>query len=201
LNDRNQAILWARLVLKHPDKYYILDTETTGLENAEIIELGIIDLAGNEIISQRFCPTVKVEPGATQIHGLDNLILDPEPPFYSIMDRLEPLLADRITLIYNAMFDYTAMSHTYNVWNSDLPVFRNGCVMHWYSQFCGEWNDYRGSYRWQKLPGGDHSAIGDCKATLSVIKHMAETELIGQFEPIQDLEPCQTSTSTDSVPF
>jgi DNA polymerase III subunit epsilon len=191
LNDRNQAILWARMVVSHPDKYYILDTETTGLDQAEIIELGIIDLVGNEIINQRFRPTVQIAWEATAIHGLDNLILDHEQPFYSVIHQLEPILADRIILIYNSMFDYSVMAHTYNIWNSDLPVFRNECVMHWYSQFCGEWNSYRGSYRWQKLPGGDHSAVGDCKATLNLIKHMAETELIGKFEPITGTEPVQ----------
>jgi hypothetical protein len=33
-------------------------------------------------------------------------------------------------------------------------------------------NDYHQFYTWQKLPGGDHSALGDCLATLKVIKDM-----------------------------
>jgi len=31
----------------------------------------------------------------------------------------------------------------------------------------------RGGYRSQKLPGGDHSALGDALATLRLIKEMA----------------------------
>lgn len=50
--------------------------------------------------------------------------------------------------------------------------------MQWYSQFVGDWNDYYNNYRWQKLPSGDHSAIGDCRATLKVIEKMAATEII-----------------------
>lgn len=30
-----------------------------------------------------------------------------------------------------------------------------------------------GNNRWQKLPGGDHSALGDARATLAVIRKMA----------------------------
>lgn len=29
--------------------------------------------------------------------------------------------------------------------------------------------------RWQPLPGGDHSALGDARATLAVLKRMAES--------------------------
>jgi DNA polymerase-3 subunit epsilon len=35
---------------------------------------------------------------------------------------------------------------------------------------------WRGGFRWQKLPGGDHSAIGDARATLAVIRRMAGEE-------------------------
>ena len=41
------------------------------------------------------------------------------------------------------------------------------------AEWVGEWNDYRGSFRWQKLQGGDHSALGDCIATLETIRKMA----------------------------
>ena len=29
--------------------------------------------------------------------------------------------------------------------------------------------------RWQKLPGGDHSALGDCRATLAILHEMANS--------------------------
>jgi len=32
------------------------------------------------------------------------------------------------------------------------------------------------NYRWQRLPGGDHSALSDCLATLKVLQAMAESE-------------------------
>ncbi|WP_310482549.1 3'-5' exonuclease [Chamaesiphon sp. VAR_48_metabat_403] len=192
MNDRNTAIEWAREILANPEEYYILDTETTGLQDPEIIELGVIDLAGNEIISQRFRPVTQITDGAAEIHGLTNVLLADEPPFYSLIDRLDKEIFQRTILIYNSAFDCRALEHTYDLYNSDLQTVKNDCVMGWYSQFVGEWNDYRGSYRWQKLPGGDHSAIGDCRATLAVIKYMAESHLelgIQSSELPLDLEP------------
>ncbi len=35
------------------------------------------------------------------------------------------------------------------------------------------WSEKRQNYLYQKLPAGDHSAIGDCKAILKLIKEMA----------------------------
>jgi DNA polymerase III subunit epsilon len=185
LNDRNKAILWAKSILEHPEKYYILDTETTGLTDPEIIELGVIDLDGKEIINQRFCPETDITDGASQIHGLTKDKLQNEPAFHSILEDLEEIVFQRQVLIYNFYFDHTAICHSYDMQNIILPSFSGECVMQWYSQFCGEWNDYRGSYRWQKLPGGDHSAIGDCRATLAVIKGMAESPMGFDLQPLE----------------
>jgi DNA polymerase III epsilon subunit-like protein len=58
--DRNAAILWARSVLDRSYEYYILDTETTGLDNPEVIELAVIDLAGQTIVNQRYNPNTSI---------------------------------------------------------------------------------------------------------------------------------------------
>jgi DNA polymerase III subunit epsilon len=185
LNDRNKAVLWAQSILNAPGEYYIVDTETTGLYDPEIIELGVIDLDGNEIINQRFRPITQISDGATNIHGLTNASLEKEPLFDSIIDCLEELVFTRKLLIYNFPYDEAAFLQTFSHHNAPCPIIKGECVMQWYSQFCGEWNDYRGGYRWQKLPGGDHSAIGDCKATLAVIKGMAESPLSLGLMPLE----------------
>lgn len=60
--------------------------------------------------------------------------------------------------------------------------------MHLYSEFVGEWNDYFGNNKWQKLPGGDHSAVGDCLATLEVIKYIAKTPADAEKIAARELE-------------
>jgi DNA polymerase-3 subunit epsilon len=44
--------------------------------------------------------------------------------------------------------------------------------MGWFAQYVGE-RGKRGGHKNQKLPGGDHSAIGDCRATLKVLEEMS----------------------------
>ena len=51
-----------------------------------------------------------------------------------------------------------------------------------YAKFWGEWDDYRGNYKWQKLihaarqqgieVQNAHRALGDCLMTLAVMKKM-----------------------------
>ena len=55
------------------------------------------------------------------------------------------------------------------------PRFYNSvhCAMRQYAKYCGEWNSYYNNFKWQPLSGGDHSALGDCRATLELIKRMA----------------------------
>lgn len=42
-----------------------------------------------------------------------------------------------------------------------------------YAQWYGEYSEYWGDYKWQPLPGGDHTALGDSLAALECLKEMA----------------------------
>jgi DNA polymerase III subunit epsilon len=181
--DRNAAIMWARSVLDRSYEYYILDTETTGLENPEVIELAVITLDGEMIINQRFNPITPISTGATDIHGMTNAGLSTMPEWEIGNKCFERILYFRKILIYNFPFDYQAIDGTYNLHGIPFPGFGGECVMRWYSQYIGEWDNRRRSYRWQKLPGGDHSALGDCIATLEVIKSMSQSPLVEDLVP------------------
>lgn len=182
--DRNAAILWARSVLDRSEEYYILDTETTGLNDPEVIELAVIDIDGEMMINQQFKPKTEISLGATNIHGITNAMLALKPEWPVVGASLERDIFTRKLLIYNYVFDDQAIRNTYELHNLTPPSFQGECVMQWYSHFCGEWNEFRGSYRWQKLPGGDHSALGDCIATMEVIELMACSEEVKSSEPI-----------------
>jgi DNA polymerase III subunit epsilon len=177
--DRNAAIMWARSIVDRSHEYYILDTETTRLNNPEVIELAVIDLDGKMMINQRFRPLTAIEPGATDIHGLTNEMLATQPQWPIVGASLGKDIFQRKILIYNFPFDYRAIDGTYILHDIPFPGFSGECVMRWYSQFIGDWDARRRSYRWQKLPSGDHSALGDCIATLKIINLMAGSETVG----------------------
>jgi DNA polymerase III subunit epsilon len=182
--DRNRAIVWARTVLERPAEYFILDTETTGLDNPEVIELAVINLTGEMIVNQRFNPVTKISPEATDTHGMTNEVLAIRPRWAIVSNCLPMIVFPREILSYNYRLDYQAICNTYSLHCMDAPNLRGECVMLWYSQYIGEWDDRRRSYRWQKLTGGDHSALGDCNATLDLIKQMARSPMSGESESI-----------------
>ena len=187
LTDQEISSLCARELLKSK-RFCILDTETTGLgRTAEICQLAVIDHEGKTLIDTLIEPTVKIEPGATAIHGITKAHVEGKGGFDQHLIPLLQAVRDKDVVIYNASFDLKLLQQSarpYGIWLSfpisdrdGCLVFTNGgnihCAMHWYSQWIGEWNDYYGNYKWQPLPGGDHTALGDCLATLEVIKRMA----------------------------
>lgn len=169
---------WAQSILAQPDQYIILDTETTGLEYDDVvIEIAAIDLSGTELINTRVLPDCEfsISRSASQIHGITKKQLQDAPTFRAVMQQLITIAADKTILIYNAEYDTRLLSQTARKEGWSIDLENTSCVMLPYAEYIGEWSDYHGNYRFQKLPGGDHTAIGDCRATLKVIHKMAST--------------------------
>jgi DNA polymerase III subunit epsilon len=175
---REQSIRWAQQMLAMPpQQWLILDTETTGLdERAEIIQIGVTDGAGNALMDNLLCaPSGSIPPGATAVHHITNDMVKDAPPFLDRYKELVSLAAGKVVVIYNKAYDLRMIDQSIARFSS-YPLLvprRWDCAMLAYSKYVGEWNDYRGDFKWQKLQGGDHSALGDCRATLEVIKKMA----------------------------
>lgn len=184
-----EAAEWARLLLDSKD-FVILDTETTGLDStAQIVQIAVTDHEGIPLMDTLICPTVPISPDATRIHGITDEMVMLQESFYTGFLKLLQAVGTKDVVIYNAQYDLRLIQQSLRAFSIHLEfliserwgrrLFTNGgqihCAMLWYAQWVGEWNSAHGSYRWQKLPGGDHSALGDCRATLDVIKRMAKS--------------------------
>lgn len=188
--DGRRAAQWAAGVLAE-GQALILDTETTGLDIwAEVCSVALIDLAGATLLDTLVRPTRPIPESARRIHGITDEQVATAPTFPEVWTALQPLLSRRPVLIFNADFDTRLLMQSgmqADMRHSDLypgnpdggPQLQIGgaqsytCVMHWYSAWCGDWSDHHGSYRWQPLPGGDHTALGDCRAALALLRRMA----------------------------
>lgn len=174
-------IEFSRNVLKNKEDYVILDTETTGLgKNDVIVQIGITDLEGNVLLDTLIRPSKgkRISSDATAIHGINIQMLENAPTFKDIYSKFCEIIGSRTILIYNAEFDARLIAQTALQDEIKLNEFNALCIMIGYSTFVGEWSEYHGNYKFQKLIGGDHTAIGDCRATLEVIKRMANTNTI-----------------------
>lgn len=177
--DRDEVILEARCWLTPGNQYVILDTETTGLESdAEVVQVSIIDLDGQVMYNCLVKPVDRIPDVAIGIHGITNEMVADASTFEEIYAGLAGVLAGKTVIVYNADFDKRMLDQSARRHGlQSIPVNKWICAMVRYAKYFGEWSDYHGSYRWQRLPGGDHSAKGDCIATLDLIKGMASAKL------------------------
>lgn len=176
--DQDAAARWARTVLD-AGTALILDTETTGLGYAdEIVQIAIIDLAGTALLDTFVKPTRPIPHDAYRIHRIANATVAQSPSFADLVPQLRQILAGAEVLIYNAAYDERLLEQSAQAHRLDheVPIFgvdAYRCVMEQYSAWVGDYSSYHRNYRYQPLPGGDHTALGDCRACLEVIRRMA----------------------------
>jgi DNA polymerase-3 subunit epsilon len=172
---REQAAQWARELLARAD-LIVLDTETTGLgPSDQIVQLAIVDRTGAVLLDTLVKPTCPIGRDAYFIHRITEAMLADAPPFAALVEtqHLASLLTGRRLAIYNADFDIRLLRQSASAAGVTLPPLSADCVMRAYSRWVGQWNPRRHDYRWQALPGGDHSALGDARACLTVLRRMA----------------------------
>lgn len=182
-SDHEDAVTWGKEILADP-MAIILDTETTDLDG-EIIELAIINMRGEVLFNKRFKPVSEIAAGASAVHGMTAEMLADESDFIQYDMTLRFLLyhASKV-VIYNSSFDVSRLKSTCHLHNMEPFKFKAVCAMEMYAQWYGDWSNYFESYKWQPLGGGDHSALGDCLATLEAIQTMADEEIMPDDVPV-----------------
>nr|WP_308530362.1 3'-5' exonuclease [uncultured Serratia sp.] len=166
----------------------ILDTETTGLgDDAEIVEIAIIDTTGKPLINTLVKPLNPIPAEATAIHGITNDMVAQAPTWPEVQKLVDQVTDDKTVVIYNAGYDKRLLMQTDTAWNVKTessikvgPTFE--CAMLAYAKFYGQKSE-RGGYKWQKLTaaaeqqgviieGTPHRALSDCLTTLGVLVSM-----------------------------
>jgi DNA polymerase III subunit epsilon len=178
---------FAQALLAHPD-LVILDTETTDL-NGYLVQIAVLRASDGAVLLDTLVnPCCAISPEAQRVHGITAEQTTGAPKFVDIEKALREALSGKLVAIYNADFDLGILRReVLRMWEeAGVPDtdpaqgvddwFYNAAfvdVMLPYSAWIGDWNDRQHSYKWQRLPGGDHTALGDCHATLAVLRRMA----------------------------
>ncbi|MEG5236954.1 3'-5' exonuclease [Microcoleus sp. AT9b-C3] len=172
--DRVSAVLWAREQLSQND-WVILDTETTGLDDAEMVEIAVINPLGDALLNTLVKPTIPIPAEVTDLHGISDAMVADAPSFPEVYPRIDAALKDKRVLIYNSAFDIKILNYCCQL--HSLPILkltkRSDCLMEWAAQWRGYWSYYYEDYKYFPLPSGNHRALGDCTAAFELIKRMA----------------------------
>jgi DNA polymerase-3 subunit epsilon len=169
---------------------HILVAETTGLDDqAEIVEISIIDQQGQVVLDTLVKPQKPIPDYATATHGITNDMVATAPSWTEIHDEVYRIIGSKPLVIYNADDNMRLMAQTAAQYGLQPVVAKAEvhCAMLTYAEFNGDWNEYKGAYRCQRLTnaaqqrgvvieGTAHRALADVKMTLGVIKAMAQQQ-------------------------
>lgn len=98
-----------------------LDLETTGLgDDAEPIEIGIVDAYGSQLFHSYFKPDTLIESGAMKCNKITNKALLLEPRFTDCIKKIFEILCTADNLyIYNAKYDLKIIKQTLEYYKVD----------------------------------------------------------------------------------
>lgn len=168
--------------------YKVLDTETTGLDRGEIVQLAVVDADGTVQMNTLVKPVNPIPLAASRIHGIVDDMVEGAPTFADILPQITSLLTATNVVVYNAVYDRKMLHQSAEAaglprtdWKALSPWW---CAMEAFAEVYADWNPRRHSYRWQKLslacayyriPLQDaHNALADSQATLNICKEMAK---------------------------
>lgn len=172
--DRVKTVGWARELMH--EGCLVLDTETTGLGKAEIVEIAIVNHHGETLFNSLVRPTVEIPPEAIAIHGITSKMVETASTFLEIYPQIKEIIEGKKIAIYNSDPDIGFLNYCCKLHDlQKLQLEDTICLMHWYSQWYGEYSDYWKDYKFQPLNGG-HRALQDCIAALQALKEMAEDD-------------------------
>ena len=170
----------------NPEKAICLDVETTNKDpnTAEILQLSIIDYNGDVLFNEYIKPDkAMLWPEAEIIHHISPFQVMEKPHLNFYYDKLKNI------------FEKAELIITYNGDHYDIPIIvKYGFpelrdklsydVMLEFAPIYGAWDDYHGSYTWQKLSvcadyygyensgASFHNSLEDARATLYCYKMM-----------------------------
>ena len=161
----------------------VIDTETTGFYPGwdELLQVAVIDGEGRILFDRLIKPSRrKTWPDAQRVHGISPMIVRSCRTFRAYRNELQGIFdAADVIVGYNTEFDLGFLSEQGIL----IPDCRHVDVMLDFAPVYGEWSEYYGDYKYQKLttcagyygyqwPGNAHNALEDCRATLYCYRAM-----------------------------
>ena len=162
------------------DDVFILDTETTGLKGAEVIEVALLDTRGETRLDTLVRPkAARMNPYAQRVHGLSLHDLRDQPTWPEVLPEILKLAQNATILAWNAPVDAAMLEQTSAVWGLPHPKLLFVCAMRLYAKTHGK--SAYGLHKAVVTEGLDallaqhqsHRALGDVIFTLELLRRLA----------------------------
>lgn len=165
--------------------YLVLDTETTGLDDrAEVCQVAVVDgLTGKLVFNELVRPSQTIPPDASRVHGITDATVANSPRWPVLYPRFVELVAGQPLAIYNAAYDWRLINQSNRRYGLPELAATTTCIMNLAAVWWGDWSDWHGNYRWQRLgivacelgidTAGAHDAAADALMTWKVIQALA----------------------------
>jgi DNA polymerase-3 subunit epsilon len=168
------------------DDVLILDTETTGMGEAEVIELSVIDTRGELLLDTLVKPRRRsMNPYAQRVHGITFAMLEDAPTWPQVLPELQRLVDRSTVLAWNAPFDARMLEQTSEGWGLVHPRILFVCAMRLYA---GLHLSRRHALHKAVAEQGlshllerhrSHRALGDVTFVLEVLRSVVDTPSSG----------------------
>lgn len=194
--------------------YVVIDTETTGLgEDAEIIEIAIINMRGEVLLDTLVRPTQSIPPEVTVINHITNEMVADAPAWRDVFPRVLGIITNHKWLAWNSAFDARMLKQS--CFHSEIFAGKSAYYgslvtsrIHTshidakavYDQWYGEFDEKRKAFKRQSLTTaaarhgvsveGAHRALADCKMVLAVLQKVGSPVTQTANVAETDLPPC-----------
>lgn len=180
--------------------YLIIDTETTGLDNnAEIIEIAIINMHGDVLLNSLVKPTCSIPTTVTKINNITDEMVADAPLWRDAFPVILNIIDEKKWLAWNSKFDARLIIQTgvKTGYFEDLPASKildiaakiNNSQIDAkaiYDQWYGEFDSKRNNFKRQRLTtaaerhnvsvNGAHRALADCMMVLGVLNAVCHSD-------------------------
>lgn len=157
-----------------PKKCMVIDFESTGLEkDAEIVEIGLVDLENGKNIAWTFVKPFDLTSysgsKAEEINGIQATQLLDAPTLVNVWPNLQDIIEEYHILTYNADYDIRLLRANLQIWNIQAPHLTATCIMKIATAFY-ERDFFLSLSEAALLAGIDASAYGSAHTALSDAK-------------------------------
>ena len=126
----------ARILLQL-NPFYLHSKTTGAAEQAEVVEIAILDSAGKPLLDALVKPKRHIRPDASKVHGITDDMVDNAPKWSEVLPEVEETLARKKICVYDLNYELLALQNSYqnnhNRWALDTDSFIN--VMDLFSRY------------------------------------------------------------------